>query len=152
MKKWVHILLTLWTVLLLSVIVVDAQTSEKRIITYARKIRASKLDPSLPNKSVEAWLRSVVGSKAEMFWESNDCGEGTGSGSDRDRNLPACAEVTAKLSDGRIVGIRIIVGTYRKGIIGAPAFHYAYIASGEEHEPINELRNLPALLRKSPTG
>ncbi len=126
------------------------QPHEKRVINYARRIRASTLDSSLPRTTIEAWFRSVVGRKAKISWETNDCGEQTGAPGAAKIDAPMCAQVRAKLEGNREVGISIAVGTFRKGIFGKPAVFYVYINDGGSIRPVSALAELPSLL-KSPS-
>ncbi len=149
MKKYIFVLLILSGTLLLVSVLANAQSNEKRIIAYAKKIQVSSLDSTLPNQPIEVWLKSLIGSKAAISWEVNDCGEQTGVAGDSSIDFPICAEVISKLEDGQKVGIQIIVGTYKTGIKGKPEVFYIYLDNhGEVKSPI-KLRELPSLVGKS---
>lgn len=127
-----------------------AQPRETQVVNYARRLKASALDSGLPKKSIEAWFRSVVGPKARISWEANDCGEQTGTPGAAITDTPVCAQVTAKLEGDREVGISIGVGTYRKGIYGKPTVFYAYINDSGTLRNVASLTELPALLKSRP--
>lgn len=134
---------------MLTSILVKAQSNEKRIIAYARKIQASTLDSVLPNQPIEVWLKSIVGSKAIISWEVNDCGEQTGvAGDSSSIDSPTCAEVVSKLADGRKVGIQIIIGTYKTDIKCMPEVFYIYLDDHGKVKSATKLRELPALVGK----
>lgn len=120
------------------------------MVNYARRIKASTLDSGLPRTTIEAWFRSVVGPKAKISWESNDCGEQTGGPESAKIDIPMCAQVEAKLEDGREVGIFIAVGTASKGIWGKPKVFYVYLNDGGPVRPISALAELPTLLKSRP--
>jgi hypothetical protein len=150
MKKHIFFLFMLSATWLLESPVANAQSREKRIIAYAQKIHVSSLDSTLPKQLIEVWLKSLVGSKSPLLWEVNDCGEHTGVvGDSSSINPPTCAQVTSKLSDGRTVGIQIIVGTYKTGIKGKPEVFYIYMENHGEVKSTSKLRELPALIGKS---
>lgn len=127
-----------------------AQSQDARVVNYARRVKASTLDSSLPRTTVEAWFRSVVGPKAKITWEANDCGEQTGGPEPAKVDGPMCAQVEAKLEDDRKVGIFIAVGTFRRGIWGKPKVFYVYINDGRPVRHISALAELPALLKSQP--
>ena len=126
-----------------------AQSHETQVVNYARRIKASTLDSSLPRTSIEEWFRSVVGPKAKISWETNDCGEQTGA-PEPAKTDPMCAQVEAKLEDGREVGIFIGVGTFRRGIFGKPKVFYVYLNDGGPVRHISALAELPTLLKSRP--
>lgn len=124
-----------------------AQQDETRVVNYARRIKASTLDSSLPRTTIETWFRSVVGPKANISWEANDCGEQTGASEPARVDVPMCAQVEAKLTGDRKVGIFIGVGTFRKGIFGKPKVFFAYINDSGNIRHVSALGELPALLK-----
>ena len=124
---------------------------EKRAVAYAQRISVSQLDDSLAERPFADWLKEIVGQKAEISWEVNDCGEQTGTGADKNRDIPMCVEAVARLSDGRNVYISISVGTVRKGIWGRPGVFFAFIQSGDVYSPdIKRLGDLPKMLNTRP--
>ena len=122
---------------------VAAQTEsfEKQAISAAQQVTASSLDWRLPNRSFVAWLNDVVGQQAGVVWQLAECGVG-GTGQD----APACAEATVLLPSGDTVIVGISVGTFKKGLIGEPAFRVAVIKSGERLYQVRRLSDLPGML------
>ena len=130
---------------------VDAQSSarDKRMINYAKNLRVSKLDAALPKQRFETWLQSLVGAKTVITWEINDCGAQSGiRGDDSHVNPPLCAEAQTKLSGERQVVISIGIGTHKAGITGPPDVVGAVYYNQDETVSLDELRELPELLRK----
>jgi hypothetical protein len=128
MNRRLASILFLYCILVVTYNSAVAQSRDERIIAYAKRIRVSSLDPTLPKQPIEIWLKSIVGSKAVLSWEVNDCGEQTGvAGDGSSVNPPLCAEVDAKLTDGRKVGILIAVGTHKSGLKGKPNLFYIYV-------------------------
>lgn len=149
MKKYLGVGVLFFAFCLLSPATM-AQPNETRVINYARRIKASTLDSSLPRTTIETWFRSVVGPKAKISWETNDCGEQTGAPGAAKIDVPMCAQVRATLEGNREVGVSIGVGTFRKGIFGKPTVFYAYINDSGSVRHVSALRQLSTLL-KSPS-
>ena len=129
-----------------------AQTSsrDKRIIAYARSLDVSKLDRALPRRRLEPWLRAMVGEKAKLSWEVNDCGEQTGvPGDGSGVNPPVCAQAHALLADGRVVNVFVLVGSHRAGIKGRPSIWTMDIENQGKSKSAATLRELAALLQTS---
>jgi len=120
----------------------QSESFEKRAISAAQQISASSLDAKLPNRSFVAWLNEVVGQEAGVIWQLAECGAG-GAGQD----APACVEAIMLLPNGDTVIVGISVGTFKKGLIGEPAFRVAVIKSGERLYPVRRLSDLPGMLR-----
>jgi hypothetical protein len=99
-------------------------------IAAAKQARVADLDPALPrDTSFDTWLAFVTGrSAAEVGWEANDCGEQSGDPArDRGRDFPLCAEARVTFDDGRVLTIALMVGTWRLGVAGAPAFRFGVL-------------------------
>jgi TonB family protein len=116
---------------------------EKQAVAGARQTLASVLDANLPKISFSDWFESVVGRKAGMVWQLSECGDTT---SNAARDAPACVEVNTLLPDSRRVIVMIIVGTFKKGIAGQPAFHYGVVEEQGKLRPIKRLGDLQKLL------
>jgi hypothetical protein len=128
----------------------QARPSERdvRAITAAKRILVSQLDPKLPRQPLDQWLRRLVGPAARIEWSVDDCGEQTGTPADKGRDFPMCVSASAALPDGRTVGISVQVGTFKKGVRGAPAERMLYLEKGGKLENIPHLSDFPARLRK----
>jgi hypothetical protein len=129
----------------------NAQTSarDKRMIAYAKNLRASRLDSRLPNKRFEFWLRSVVGIGTKLDWEINDCGEQSGNPNDGSSiNPPLCAQAHAISSDSRHIYVLILVGTHKAGIRGRPTVWSISVDDHGTARSPGKLRDLVAALRK----
>jgi len=119
---------------------------EKRAVADTQRIFASKLDADLPRLPFADWFGKVVGQGAGVTWQLSECGEQPGAPSDSVGDMRACAEVNSILPDGRKVVVMIAVGTFKKGVTGAPAFYYGVIEQEEELYLVQRLRDLPELL------
>jgi TonB family protein len=119
---------------------------DKRAVADTQRTLASELDAELPRLSFANWFEKVVGSRTGTIWQLSECGERIETAPNRDVDARACVEVNTILSDGRRVIVMIAVGTFKKGVTGAPAFHFGVIERKGELQPIRRLGDLPKLL------
>jgi len=112
---------------------------------------ASDLDAELPKVSFEAWFERVVGPDAGVIWQLSECGERGEDSLARTGDIPACVESNAMLRDGRRVILMTAVGTFKKGVVGAPRFDFGVIEQRGELFSIRRLRDLPKQL-SAPEG
>jgi TonB family protein len=121
---------------------------ERQAVTETQRVLSSRLDAGLPGIPFLTWFGQVVGPGAGVIWQLSECG-GQAEASDSAEDLRACTEANAVLPDGRKVVVMIMVGTFKKGVTGTPAFYYGVIEQRVELSPIRRLRDLPELLRMS---
>lgn len=130
----------------------DAQVSDTNIIEYLKNLPSSRLDSALPHGRFENWLNGIVGRRAKMQWEVNDCGEQTGVPAvDTVRDMPTCVEVSGQLADLRRLGISIIVGTVKQGLSQNPAIFDIYLGSGKTAQTFERLSDLEKALKRRPS-
>jgi TonB family protein len=86
-----------------------------------------------------------------VVWQLTECGEQISATGETEQDLPACAEINARLPDGRNVFVAISVGTFKKGLAGKPSFFLAVIEQNERLYPVRRLSDLPEMLR-APDG
>jgi TonB family protein len=127
------------------------ESFEKQAISSAQVMSASDLDEALPNRPFARWFNKVIGPKAGVVWQLTECGEQIGAPGETGQDLPACAEINAKLPDGRNLFIAISVGTFKKGLTGKPTFFCAFIEQNERLYRVRRLSDLPETLR-APEG
>jgi len=122
----------------------DAQLSlEKQAVASARQTLASALDADLPKIALSDWFEKVVGRKAGMVWQLSECGDTT---SNAAGDAPACVEVNTLLPDSRKVIVMIVVGTFKKGIAGQPAFRLGVVEERGKLRQIKRLGDLQNIL------
>lgn len=122
---------------------------EKRAVADTQRTLASELDDKLPRLPFTEWFGKVVGPGAGVIWQLSECGELVEASSNATVDARACVEVNTIISDGRKVIVMIAVGTFKKGVTGAPAFHFGVIEQKGELLPIRRLRDLQQLLSAS---
>ncbi|MBM4169735.1 MAG: hypothetical protein FJ215_11380 [Ignavibacteria bacterium] len=146
-KRGTHLILSFCALLTAQV---QGQSLEEQAVNRVQSVSASILDSTLSNTPFADWLAKMCGDSASVEWELNDCGEQTGDPSiDKDRDIPACVGVTVTLRKNQSIGISILVGTHRKGLIGNPTVYDIYLASAEKVRTIKRLSEIPSVLRQS---
>src|SRR5262249_60283565 len=85
--------------------------------------------------------------KAGATWHLHEGGEQVVAPYKTGQVLPACAEVTATLPDGRKVTVVTSVGTFKKGPTGKPTLFRALIEQNEQFYQARRLSDLPEMLR-----
>src|SRR2546422_2013628 len=140
-----HMKISLMALCVFLSVAIQSESFEKRAMSAAQRVSASSLDAKLPNRSFAAWLKDVVGQEAGVVWQLAECGAFAPSGTDQD--VSACAEATVLLPNGDTVIVDISVGTFKKGLIGEPAFLGAVIKNGERLYQVRKLSDLPWVLR-----
>jgi hypothetical protein len=127
-----------------------AKATEQRIISYAKALDVSKLDPSLSSQRLDQWLRFGPAHLDTVTWEMNGC-DLKPDFSNPNYVEPLCAKVRFKR--GNCWGWAIItVGTFRNGISGQPHLEYIFatVGSNYDHTPeSSKLLDLPRLLEET---
>ena len=124
---------------------------DAKLIASAKQVSVQKLDESLPDVSFRAWLEKESGADAKFRWETNDCGEQTGS-PDGKRPIPACVEVDSTLKDNREIVIFIAddnAETATKDAVPNWKIFFAQLSTPHEKINLRRLSDLPAALIKT---
>jgi len=119
----------------------------KQAISIAQQVPVSSLDAQLPNRPFADWFTELVGRDAGVVWQLAECGAPAGVPGGAGQDLRACAEASVLLPNGNRMILAISVGTFKKGVIGQPAFFRAVIESGDQLYQVRRLRDLPGMLR-----
>jgi len=144
-------ILSLSFLMLVSSLCAQSSSDDKRdaeTIQHARSLLVSTLDRSLPKITLEYFLKYESGGAA-IHWEVNDCGEQTGDPeTDKERDFPICVEADFD-KDHQAVTLMIAVGTFKKGVSGAPGIFSATITDhGGSTKSIHQLGDLPKELHR----
>ena len=141
------IVLAILAVVLLPLGFAHTQITQEDAIDLLEQYPAAKLDSLLPKTAFLGWFRAVVGTEAKITWEINDCGGQTGVASvDQGRDIPVCFEISATLSDRRVVGVAIAVGTEKRGLSGDPTVSNIFIDTDKGTLHLKHLRDIPKAL------
>ena len=122
--------------------------AEARTIDATKKAVVREMDRTLPQVPLARWLGTMV-SNEETAWEVNDCGEQTGNPlNDRNRDLPLCVQVDSAVGTNRLVNVRFVVGSFKRGPTpGPPRFlDGTYVERGIPTKWVTRLRDLPVFV------
>ena len=97
--------------------------------------------------SLERWLRKLSARKTAIQWESNDCGEATGTPADTSRDVTVCAQANAAAVNGGVMSVSIALGTLNRGISGEPALFDATLTRGNRTTTFRSLEALAKAVR-----
>jgi hypothetical protein len=122
----------------------QSRRMEAAVIAKAKRTLVSRIESGMPAERFDKWFRKVVGRKAVVTWEVNDCGEQTGTDEDRGRDFPMCVKAEGAIGSDVVVGVNIQYGTFKRGIM--PGTHdIRFISIGQEGEPTISLDKLNEL-------
>jgi len=144
-------ILSLWA-LLLTVCLwaqpASVNKTEKAAIQRAKSLIVSTWDRSLPNVSLEFFLK-YEGGGAPIKWEVNDCGDQRGSPAlDQEHGAPRCVEADFEFKRQTRVTILVSVGTFNRGPSGVPALISMTIIENGISHPVRYLSDLPMELHR----
>ena len=92
--------------------------ADDQFVAGAKLRSAHDFDSTLPVQPIEEWLRVHL-PLYQLSWGEHitDCGEGTGSALDKERDMPLCAEI--EIMDGpKAKGyLALLVGTQKRGLL-----------------------------------
>ena len=144
--------LTIAIFVLISAFQTPPRPSEKETIDMVRTSLVRSIDRTLPDETLEAWLRGLFGSAARMSWETNDCGEQSGNPQlDRGRDFPMCVDVAVTLDDRRVLHLLFAVGTLKTGARRTPpTFSYGLVM--ESGGPMLWLKSLGDVTKVGKSG
>src|SRR5262249_31774248 len=125
----------------------QSDSFEKQAMAMLHQMPVSKLDAKMPNRPFVAWFDDLIGQGGGFVGRWAECGAPIPGRGGAGQVFPACAEATVILPNGRRVIVAISVGTFKKGIVGAPTFFRAVIESDEQLYQVRRLRDLPEMLR-----
>ena len=140
------------SVLLLTVCLWAQQSSvnrtEKVAIQRAKSVIASSFDRSLPNVSLEFFLKYESGG-APIKWGVSDCREQIGSPApDQEHGPPMCVEADFEFKEQTAVTVLVSVGTFNRGPSGVPALISVTITESGTIRPVRHLSDLPVELHR----
>lgn len=117
-------------------------------LNAGRNASAHALDSTLAEVRFEDWIQTTLGGDVPLRWETNDCGEASGSPSDSSRDLPVCAEASAAISGGRELVVRLVVGTAGRGLVPSPELYFAEVAGPDSSPTFHRLSEVGDYLER----
>ncbi len=120
--------------------------ADDALVIKARSLSAKLFDETLPAQPIEEWLRMHLPPEYEIVWGKyiTDCGERTGSATDKKRDIPLCAEVEIR-KGAKLAGyLALFLGTQQRGLLNDSAgVYFGYL----EHQGIKyDFRKLSDIL------
>ena len=143
--------LNFWVVLLLTVCLWAQQSSvnktEKVAIQRAKNLVVSSFDRSLPNVSLEFFLK-YEGGGAPIKWDVNDCDQTGSPALDQEHGSPMCVEADFEFEGQTAVTILVSVGTFKRGPSAVPALISVTITENGTSRSVRHLSDLPVELHR----
>lgn len=101
----------------LACLVFGGAQADDRFVRETKSRSAHDFDDALPVQPVAEWLRAHLPSY-QISWGEHitDCGEGTGSAIDKERDMPLCAEIVVKDGPKAKGYLVLLVGTQKRGL------------------------------------
>jgi len=106
-------------------------------ITRLKQTRVSIIEHGMPAIPFERWFAETAGANAEISYESNDCGERSGTPDEKGKSFPLCVLARAQTRDGWQMELTFTVGTYvvlpesKPSLKGYPQLFSAYIRKND---------------------
>jgi TonB family protein len=119
---------------------------QKQALASVQRRSASLFDDELPKRPFGTWFKEIAGEGAGVVWQLSECGD-PANASEKEGDIPACAEANAVLADGSKVVVLILVGSFKKGLEGEPSFLGAVIEHKDQFYQVSRLSDLPKLVR-----
>lgn len=121
--------------------------ADDALVIKARSLSAKLFDETLPAQPIEEWLRMHLPSEYEIVWGKyiTDCGERTGSATDKKRDIPLCAEVEIRKGTKLVGYLDLFLGTQKRGLLNDSAgVYFGYL----EHQGMKyNFRKLSDILK-----
>jgi len=96
----------------------SAAPSKDERVNTVKRMSAHDFDTTLPAEPVEQWLSANLPSARRAVWGEymTDCGEGTGTAADAQRDRPMCAEIEIYEATNLVGYLTLLVGTDKRGM------------------------------------
>jgi hypothetical protein len=121
--------------------------TKKAAIRRAKSLIVSSFDRSLPNVSLEFFLKNESGG-APIKWQINDCGENGNPATDDSRDPPMCVEADFETKNLTAVTVLVSVGTFKAGPSGVVVLLRVTITESGISRPVHHLGDLPMELHR----
>jgi hypothetical protein len=111
----------------------NATHAEDEHVKKAMSLTARDFDRDLPDLPIDDWLRSHIPTRYEVVWSEHttDCGEGTGTSVDKERDMPVCVEVELKEGPEIKGCLNFFVGTQKRGLLkDGYRLYFGYLEHG----------------------
>ncbi len=123
----------------------SATQADDERVKRAMSLTARDFDRVLPDQPIEVWLRSNLPARYEVLWGEHftDCGEGTGTAIDQERDMPMCLEVMLKEGPEIKGYLALFVGTEKRGLLkDGYGLYFGYLQQGGKRHNFKRLRDV----------
>lgn len=118
------------------------KSPEELAIERVQKLVVRTVDGSLPERTLQSWLKEVFGPTASIRWDLGGC-EQTGNPGviDRSQNIPQCVDASVSLDARRVLHLLFLVDLPKAGVRALPPV----FSGGVVMEGDNSTRTIKAL-------
>ena len=112
---------------------VKEKSPQELAIERVQKVVVRTVDGSLPERTLQSWLKEVFGPTASTRWDLGDCAEQTGNPAviEQTRELPKCVDASVSLDARRVLHLLFTVDLPKAGVRPMPpAFAYGIVMDG----------------------
>ena len=124
------------------------KSPEELAVERVQKLVVRTIDGSLPERTLQSWLKEVFGPTASTKWEVGDCGDQTGTPAvieQRSRAIPKCVDASVPLDARRVLHLLFFVDLPKEGVKAMPpTFSYGVVMEGD-----NSTRTIKSLSEAS---
>jgi hypothetical protein len=114
---------------------VKEKSPEELAIERVQKLVVRTVDGSLPDRTLQSWLKEVFGPTANIKWDLGDCGDQLGTPAVIDkqsRTVPTCVDASVSLNARRVLHLLFFVDVPKGGARPLPpTFSYGVVMEGE---------------------
>ena len=126
----------------------EPETSMADFLLAGQRASVHAIDTTLVDTTLSRWLQRLVGPRATVSWEVNDCGEACGCPADTARDLPTCVEASSRLPDGSTLSVAVMVGTIATGVAGPPELSWALVSKSDSTKTFRSLSELQRFVKR----
>jgi hypothetical protein len=111
------------------------KSPEELAIERVQKVVVRTVDGSLPERTLQSWLKEVFGPTASIRWDLGDCGDQLGTPAvieKQSRAVPTCVDASVSLNARRVLHLLFLVDVPKGSARPLPpTFAYGVVMEGE---------------------
>ena len=111
------------------------KSPEELAIERVQKVVVRTVDGSLPERTLQSWLKEVFGPTASIRWDLGDCGDQMGTPAvieKQSRTVPTCVDASVALDARRVLHLLFFVDLPQGGARPLPpVFSQGVVMEGE---------------------
>lgn len=114
---------------------VKEKSPEELAIERVQKVVVRTVDASLPERTLQSWLKEVFGPTATIKWDLGDCGDQIGTPAvieKQSKAVPTCVDASVSLGGRRALHLLFLVDVPKGNARPLPpTFSYGVVMEGE---------------------